>query len=203
MDFAGSSGSGIGLLTTPAESHQMLGAEEGAINIMRSTVTRLLKDEDSLDTETAYQLAAHGHNQCIGATGFSPFQWTRGSASPMEHLPIGINPRKAFDGMLKMKEKARVAYELESAKSRLSKLNNTVPQPVQVFRPGQLVMLWRQRARPGKTTGVWIGPIRVLLQEGGTIWAATGATLIRARAVQLRQCAEERSSPLTWKERPS
>ena len=188
MDFAGNSG--IGLLTTPAESHQMLGAEEGAINIIRNTVARLLRDEEELDIETAYQLAAHGHNQCIGPTGFSPFQWTRGSAAPMENIPIGLNPRRAFDGMLKLKEKARVAYEMESAKSRLSKLNNTVPKPVQVFKPGQLAMLWRQRAKPGKTSGVWVGPVRVLLQEGGAIWAATGATLIRARTVQLRHCTK-------------
>ena len=116
----------------------------------------------------------------------------------MENILSGLNPRKAFDGMLKLKEKARVAYEMESAKSRLSKLNSTVPKRVQVFKPGQLVMQWRQRARPGKTTGVWIGPVRVLLQEGGNIWAATGATLIRARAVQLRQCTrrEELSSHL-------
>ena len=188
MDFAGNSG--LGLLTTPAESHQMLGAEEGAINIIRNTVSRLLKDDETLDIAVAYQLAAHGHNQCIGPSGYSPFQWTTGSSSPMENLPIGINPRKAFDGMLKLKEKARVAYEMESAKSRLSKLNNTIPQPVQTFRPGQLVMLWRQRPRPGKLAGSWIGPVRVLLQEGGTIWVATGATLIRARAVQLRQCTK-------------
>ena len=181
IDFAGNSG--IGLLTTPAESHQMLGAEEGAINIIRNTVARLLRDEEELDIETAYQLAAHGHNQCTGPTGFPPFQWTRGSAAPMENIPIGLNPRRAFDGMLKLKEKAR-------AKSRLSKLSNTVPKPVQVFKPGQLAMLWRQRAKPGKTSGVWVGPVRVLLQEGGTIWAAAGATLIRARTVQLRHCTK-------------
>ena len=186
MDYAGMSG--IGLLTTPAEAHHMLGAEENAIKLIKNAATRLLKDEVTMEVELAYTLAAHGHNSSINSTGFSPFQWSRGSSAPMENMPIGINPRRAFDGMLKLKEKARIAFEVESAKARLSKLNNTVPQKVQVFKPGMLVMLWRQRQKPGKTGGVWIGPVRVLLQEGGTIWTATGATLIRARAVQLRRC---------------
>ena len=43
--------------------------------------------------------------------------------------------------MLKLKEKARVTYEVESAKSTLAKLNNTVPQKVQAFKPGMPVML--------------------------------------------------------------
>ena len=160
MDFAGQSG--IGLLTTPAEAHHMLGAEEGAINIIRKTVSRLLKDEPDIDVEMAYQLA-------IGPSGFSPFQWVRGSSAPIENIPVGVNPRRAFDGMLKLKEKARVAFEIESARGRLSKLNNTTPKPIQVFKMGQLAMLWRQRPRPGKMAGSWIGPVRVLLQEGGTV----------------------------------
>ena len=80
----------------------------------------------------------------------------------MENIPLGIDPRKAFGGMLKLKEKARVAYEMASSKARLSKLNNTIPQQVRTYKPGQLVMLWRQRQRPGRTTGSWIGPVRLL-----------------------------------------
>eukprot|EP00435_Cladocopium_sp_Y103_P023442 s1426_g5.t1 len=195
MDFAGHAG--IGLLTTPAEAHHMLGAEEGAINIIRNTVTRLLKDEMDLDVEMAYQLASHGNNATIGPSGFSPFQWVRGSSAPIDNIPVGVNPRRAFDGMLKLKEKARIAFEVESARSRLSKLNNTTPKPVQVFKMGQLAMLWRQRARPGKMSGSWIGPVRVLLQEGGTVWAATGATLIRARTIQLRACTRREEMQAT------
>ena len=95
MDFAGQSG--IGLLTTPAEAHHMLGAEEGAINIIRKTVSRLLKDEPDIDVEMAYQLASHGHNATIGPSGFSPFQWVRGSSAPIENIPVGVNPRRAFE----------------------------------------------------------------------------------------------------------
>ena len=34
------------------------------------------------------------------------------------------------------------------------------------------------------------GPLRVLLQEGSTVWLATGATLVRAKLNQLRPCTE-------------
>ena len=196
MDFCMESG--IGLLTTPAEAHEMLGAEEGAINILKRTVEKLLNDNEELSVELAFHLAAHGHNQTIGPSGYSPFQWARGSSAPMENIPIGINPKKAFAGMMKLKEKARVAFEVESAKARLSKLNNTTPKQILTLKPGQLVMLWRQKSKPGKTTGRWVGPVRFLLQEGQTYWLATGATLIRARASQIRACnsREELTSTL-------
>ena len=162
--------------------------ELGAINVIKGTADKLLKDNEELSVELAFHLAAHGHNQTIGPSGFSPFQWTRGSSAPMENIPVGLNPKKAFDGMLKLKERARVAFEVESAKVRLSKLGNTTPKPIQVFKPGQLVMLWRQKMKPGKTGGRWVGPVRLLLQEGQTLWLATGATLIRARVNQVRAC---------------
>eukprot|EP00438_Fugacium_kawagutii_P006161 Skav207449 [mRNA] locus=scaffold3545:28907:32044:+ [translate_table: standard] len=77
---------------------------------------------------------------------------------------------------------------MQNAKYKLSKLSNSAGKPITNFKTGQLAMLWRQRNRPGRTTGNWVGPVRVLLQEGGTIWVATGATLIRARHNQLRSC---------------
>ena len=186
MDFAGRSG--IGLLTTPAEAHQMLGAEEGCIRILKCTVQTLLKEEPTMDIDLAFNLAAHGHNQAIGPSGFSPFQWVRGTSAPIDNIPFGIDPRKAFGGMLRLKEKAKVAFEMESAKARLSKLNNSIPRASASYKQGQLVMLWRQKNRPGKVSGSWIGPVRMLLQEGHTLWLATGATLIRARVQQVRPC---------------
>ena len=47
-------------------------------------------------------------------------------------------------------------------------------------------MVWRERMKPGKTTGHWTGPNRVLLQEGSTLWLAHGATLVRAKTNQVR-----------------
>ena len=188
LEFMGRSG--IGVLTIPAESHWMLGGEEGAISVLKMAVKRLLKEEADLNIDQAFQLAAHGHNQTIGSTGYSPFQWTRGSSCPQGQLPAGIDPSKAFQGALKLKEKARVAFEAENAKYKLSKLNNAKTRPASTFQPGTLLMLWRQRVRPGKVGGQWTGPVRALIQEGNTVWVATGATIIKARTTQLRACTQ-------------
>lgn len=186
IDFAGRSG--MGLLTTPAESHEMLGAEEGCIRILKAAVARLMREEPDMEIPMAFDLAAHGSNQSVNASGFSAFQWVRGASSPLPDFPLGVDVKKAFGGMLKLKEKARVAFEMESAKSRLSRLSNAAPRPSTSYKQGQLLMLWRQRNRPGKVSGMWVGPVRLLLQEGQTLWLATGATLIRARLQQVRSC---------------
>ena len=183
MEFAGRSG--IGLLTAPAEAHHIMGPEEGCIGILKNTVRRLLKEEQSLSADQAFALAVHGHNNTINSTGFSPFQWVRGGSCPQENLLPG--PRKAFGGVLRLKEKARVAYEQEHAKQRLSRLNNSVVRRPMACKTGDLVMIWRQRGK-----GQWVGPVRVLLQEGGTMWLASGASLIKARINQVRKCSKRK-----------
>ena len=180
--------SGIGHMVTPAEAHHLLGPEEGAIALLKGTAGRLLKEVEDMEVELAFTLAAHGQNESIGPSGFSAFQWTRGASIPMEGLPLGIDPKKAFGGMLRLKEKARVAHEMESARQRLSKLNNTIPHKIATHKPGSLVMLWRQRNRPGKVSGGWQGPVRVLLQESQTLWLASGSSIVRARTMQVRPC---------------
>ena len=178
--------SGIGVMTTPAEAHWVLGAEEGCIGILKATFKRLMKETPNLGVEDLMYLAVHGHNQTIGPSGFSPFQWTRGASAPEESLPVGLNPNRAFEGMLKLKARAKVAYEMEHARSRMSKLSNATGRPPNKYQTGALVMVWRQRMRPGKVSGHWAGPLRVLLQEGSTLWLATGSNLIKAKVNQVR-----------------
>lgn len=154
MEFA--QRSGVGLLTAPAEAHHIMGPEEGCIGILKNAVRRLLKEEQSLTVDQAFALAVHGHNNTINSTGFSPFQWVRGGSCPQENLLPGLDPKKAFGGVLRLKEKARIAYEQEHAKQRLSRLNNSLVRRPMTCRPGELVMLWRQRGK-----GQWHGPVRV------------------------------------------
>ena len=187
LDFC--SRSGIGVLTAPAEAHWILGAEEGCIKILKASVGKLIKEEPTLSVAHAFALAAHGANNTIGPSGFSAFQWLRGAATPQDPLPSGLDPKQAFGGLLRLKEKARIACEQEHAKYKLSRLNNALGRSPQSFSIGALVTLWRQRIKPGKTSGNWTGPVRVLLQEGSTLeWLAHGATLIRAKTNQCREC---------------
>lgn len=176
LDFLGRSG--VGSLVTPAEAHWLLGAEEGCINILKSTMKRIQKEAPELDPEVAMNLAAHGHNSTIGASGFSPFQWLRGTGVTDDvQMPAEILPGKSFAGLTKMREMAQLAFQREWAKSRMSKLNNATARPPAKYTPGDLVMLWRQQSRPGRTTGRWTGPFRLLLQESKVVWLASGMSL--------------------------
>ena len=174
--------SGIGVLTAPAEAHWVMGAEEGCINILKSTFRRMRKECPEMDAENLMNLSVHGHNQTIGASGFSPFQWCRGSDAPEPTLPVGLRPREAFDGMLKLKAKAKVAYEMEYAKSRMSRLSNATGRAPNLYKTGALTMVWRQQGGKGR----WVGPLRVLLQEGSTLWLATGSAIVKAKLNQVR-----------------
>lgn len=183
LDYFGRSG--VGVLTAPAEARWVMDQEESTIGALKATTLRLMREMPTLDVEELMQLATHAHNSAIGTSGFSPLQWIRGQAMNPS-LPVGLKPSKAFGGVLKMKEKAKVAFEIETARMRMSKLNNATTRPSASYSAGDLVMLWRQRMRPGKTTGHWVGPLRVLLQESNTLWLATGASLIKAKVNQVR-----------------
>ena len=68
-----------------------------------------MKEHSDLTVPQAFALAVHGHNNVIGQSGYSPFQWVRGASSSQEDLLPGLNPKKAFSGLLKLKEDARLA----------------------------------------------------------------------------------------------
>lgn len=149
IDFT--SRSGIGLTIAPAEAHWIMGSEESAIKLLKYTVDRLKKEHAGFDIPMLFQLAAGAHNGSIGPSGYSPFQWTRGGDA--QQLQDGIDPNKAFGGMLKMKDRAKLAYEKEKAQMKYSKLNNSSTRRPSSYSTGDLVMLWRQRPRPGKMSG--------------------------------------------------
>ncbi|CAE7503185.1 GIP, partial [Symbiodinium microadriaticum] len=181
--------SGIGLMTAPAEAHWLVGQEERRIQTLKRTAARLEKESLGLSIEEIFALAVHGANSSLNASGFTPFQWTHGwQRDEIESLPDGINPKRGFSRMLAFREKARAAFVKSDAAEKLSRLNNAVQRRAAQYQAGGLVMLWRQRIRQGK--GGWTGPLRVLLQEGSTVWLATGATIIRAKTNQVRPCSK-------------
>lgn len=196
MEYLGRSG--IGLTIAPAEAHWIMGAEEQAIGVAKRTFFKVMKEFSDYDVETIFHMVTHAMNSHVGSSGFSAFQWAHGRDHYQDSLPDGLDPKKAFGGTLKAREKIRVAYEKELAREKFSKLSNAVGRPTQLFKTGQLVMLWRQKIRPGKTKGDWIGPLRLILIEGSTAWLASGANLIRAKLNQIRHVTrrEELSSVL-------
>ena len=177
--------SGVGLLTAPAEAHWLMGHEERRIQTLKRTAAKLEREGLGISIEEVFSLAAHGANSSVNASGFSPFQWTRGwQKDEVESLPEGVRPNRAFARTLALKEKAKAAFVKSDAAERLSRLNNSVQRRAEQYAPGTLIMLWRQRLRQGR--GSWVGPLRLLVQEGSTVWLASGATLIRAKTNQIR-----------------
>ena len=181
--------SGVGLTIAPAEAHWLMGFEEGAIGLAKRTVERLTKEGSSLNVPELYQMAAAAMNAHIGPSGFSAYQWVFGAGGGVldeQRLLQGIDPNRAFDKLVKEREKAKIAFERERARERFSKLANAIGRKVSQYKAGQLVMIWRQRVRPGKVKGNWTGPVRLVLMEGSTAWMTSGATLIRAKVNQIR-----------------
>lgn len=184
---------GVGLTIAPAEAHWLLGNEESAIGVAKRTVERLQREGSKFSVPDLFSLAASAMNGHVGASGFSAFQWAFGSGGGTlddEKLLVGIQPGKAFQGLVKERERAKIAFEKERAVERFSKLANAVGRQPSQYKSGQLVMLWRQRVKPGKMKGNWTGPMRLILMEGTTAWLSSGATLIRAKVNQIRPVSQ-------------
>ena len=111
------------------------------------------------------------------------YQWAFGHGGGVLHdqlLLKGIEPRKAFDNLVKEREKAKIAFERERererAGERFSKLANAVGRKASSYKPGQLMMVWRQKDLvKSKTTGPSL---------------VSGATLIRAKLNQIRPVSQ-------------
>ena len=181
--------SGVGLTVAPAEAHWLMGPEESSIGHAKRTVERLQREGNKLKVPELFKLAAAAANSHVGPSGYSAYQWAFGYGGGVlddQILLKGIEPRKAFDNLVKEREKAKIAFERERASDRFSKLANAVGRKAASYRPGQLVMVWRQKVKPGKVKGNWTGPVRLVLMEGSTAWLVSGATLIRAKLNQIR-----------------
>jgi hypothetical protein len=112
--------SGVGLTIAPGEAHWIMGAEEQAIGYAKKVVGRLLQEESPCDVPTLFHLAAHAMNSHVGTHGFNAYQWVYGKDyvnASLENLPPGLKAGKAFGGLLKTREKARLAFERERESS--------------------------------------------------------------------------------------
>ncbi|CAE7034155.1 unnamed protein product [Symbiodinium sp. CCMP2592] len=172
-DFCGRSG--IGLLISPPEAHWLMSHEEQLIGRLKATVDRMIKEDPDLSVISMFHYACHACNSTIQhQSGYSPFQWVRG-AVPSDMVPEGANPKKAFEETLKFREQAAIAYRRAQAADQMSKLGNTTSRPPQVFEPGTLAMIWRERRANGR--GGWQGLVRILLRETAAI--TNGAAVCR------------------------
>ena len=78
---------------------------------------------------------------------------------------IGLDAKKAFGGLLKARERAKLEFAKEKAKDKFSKLANAIGRPPTKFQTGQLVMVWRQ-SETWKDQRILDWPLRVVLVDG-------------------------------------
>ncbi|CAE7817945.1 RE1 [Symbiodinium sp. CCMP2592] len=131
LDFCGRSGTG--LLIAPAEAHWVLGIEERTIQTIKRASEKIDREDLRISIEDAMVLAAHGHNSFVhAATGYSPYQWARGWQRE-DTVPVGLDPRRAFNRMLLLRAKAEAAFARADAAEKMTRLNNTTSRKPKTF----------------------------------------------------------------------
>ena len=83
----------------------------GALDSLRAG--RVPEAQARFPMNNIFQLAAHGCNETINATGFSPFQWVRGGADRDEPLP-GLDPKKMLKVCCTSKRKPKQDMNLRA-----------------------------------------------------------------------------------------
>ena len=159
-----------------------MGPEERAIGIAKRTVERLAKEGSRLSVPALYTMPAGAMNAHVGSSGHSALQWAFGhGGGVLDDEQLLLLADRRGNGSVQS-----WPFEKERAADRFEKLANTTGRKVTQYKSGQLVMLWRQKVKPGKVKGHWSGPVRVILLEGSTAWLSSGSTLVRAKLTQIR-----------------
>ena len=181
--------SGIGHMSAPTEAHHLMGVEESTIGKTKQTTAKLMNEYPDLPAQELLLAATWAHNNALNPTGYAPVQWAHG-AGPGDELPTVTDPAQAMQGLLELRRRAANAYQKAIANQVYSRLGNTTNRPAENFQPGDLAMIWRQKVKPGKMSGRWLGPVRILAVENQnrTYWIIAGNTLVKARSNQIRKC---------------
>ena len=111
---------GIGLSVVPGEAHRLLGNEESAIGVAKNILVFFEKGHRF--PSPVFTMAAGAMNAYVGPSSFSAYQLAFGHGGGIlddEKLLEGVDVRKAFDKMVKERERASIAFEKERAAERV------------------------------------------------------------------------------------
>ena len=169
--------------------------------ILQSILSKMDTEEaigDHASLEVAVSMAMHTKNQWSRHRGYSPEMLVFGKASKVpgsvssdessaSHLTAS-NPTPdglRFRAELAVRERARKAFS-ETDNSQV--IRRALVQRSRPFRgnfmQGDHVMMWKKK---GEANGTWVGPLRVIIQEGAQIvWVTMGQKLFRVAPEHLR-----------------
>ena len=189
------------------------GALEAGVQDLKMTASAIHLEEREQDPFISLYLATSALNSTEYTAGYSSFQWAYGreySLNDEDVRTFSLSQYKdEFAKLVTAREKAQAIATSTRARRVLSRLNNTtVRQPLRVYKPMDLVKIWR-RVWPkeqfsGPRGGLrksgkphWIGPGRVVFneilphQDGDDkrrhiVWVLIGSQLFRCSCHSVR-----------------
>jgi hypothetical protein len=210
---------GVEVIPPPDQESWAHGIVERAINLIKTTATKIHMSMPDLDPRLTLALATSALNSSEFHRGYTSLQWAFGKQTEFGDeelrrqlcLPID-HQQQEFARLLSSGQTAEACARKAKAPVVYSKLKNTsIRQPVRTFHPAQPVMVWRKYLpatqykgkRGGKMKVMrprWIGPGRVVMHElvpGQTegdrqqvIWVVFGNKMYRASVHSVRPLSE-------------
>ena len=169
----------------------------------------------SEDVSQALSMATHTKNQWSRHRGYPPETLVFGkptkvpgsvmqdSESPSHELAVSERPEgQRFRDELALRERARKAFvEVDNCQvMRRAMLQRSRPHRGS-YNHGDHVMMWKRR---GEANGSWVGPMRVVVQEGhSVVWVTWGHKLYRVAPEHLRPLSAVEEHRMTQSSSPT
>ena len=189
------------------------GALEAGVQDVKMTASAIHMEERDQDPFITLYLSASALNSTEYTAGYSSFQWAFGREYTLNDEDVRTfslsNYKDEFAKLVTARENAEAVATRTRAKRVLTRLNNTtVRQPLRIYKPMDLVKVWRRMwpkeqfvgPRGGlKKSGKphWIGPGRVVFNEvlphqeadderRHIVWVLIGTQLFRCSSHSVR-----------------
>ena len=191
-------------LTTGAYSPWQNGLCEKNHALVDNILERLDEDFPDMDLHTKLSWAGMAKNSLQMVYGYSPNQLVFGRNPNLPNIISGGPPSwelsttsETFHKHLNALHKAREAFIRSESCSKLkTALNTKIRTSETVYENGDIVYYKRS------SDGRWMGPGKVVFQDGKVIFVRHGATFIRVSANRLIKAGEELAKKITFSTDP-
>ena len=187
-------------VVVPPDAHWQVGRIERHGGILQSMLSKYELEHDVTNYQQVQQALTHctmAKNACSLRHGYSPEtlvfgrglrmpgSLTSDDSLPSHAIAASENPQGIrFRELLAQRETARKAFYSADNDMSLRRAALRRDRPHRgAYEPGEWVMIWKVHLKQGS----WIGPARVIIQEGPTtVFCKNSGTLIRAAPEHVR-----------------
>ena len=208
---------GIQLEVPPVKESWSHGIMERCVQEIKTVASKLTLSHPEMSVQNVLALTTMALNSTETARGFSPYQWVYGQKFTLddedERTMAQLTPSTAaldFTQLMVNRREAEAMARQVHAQRVLVKLKNSkVRQPLQVFKPMDLVKIWRKYSADGGPRGglkkisrpQWLGPGRVVFHEvihgqhegderRHIVWVIVGGSMHRCSVHSVRKVNE-------------